>query len=128
VAGLAAIWAGVVGISVLAPDLVSGSQQEHLPLAALHSWIWGLVASVGYLWAMSRLRWSPAPRAWAGLTAAVIAIWGAAVIVAMALPVWETGSDPTRLPIGAIASPIGAALLTILAGVVAGIAEGSPTA
>ena len=32
--GVAAIWVGVIAVSLVAPDLVSGSEHEHLPLPA----------------------------------------------------------------------------------------------
>ena len=35
----AGIWTAVVLISVLAPDLVSGSEHEHLPIAAFATWL-----------------------------------------------------------------------------------------
>ena len=38
---LVAIWVSVLVISILAPDLVSGAQQEHLPLAAFTTWLLG---------------------------------------------------------------------------------------
>jgi hypothetical protein len=125
--GLGAIWIGVLAISVAAPDLVSGSQQEHLPLAMFVTWIWGLVASIGYLWGMSRLRGAAARRRlWIGLVIFVAVTWGIATVVSVAMPVWETGSDPTRLPLWALVAPIGAALITTLASVVVGIFSQSP--
>ncbi len=125
--GLAIIWIAVLVISMASPDLVSGSQQERLPLALFVTWIWGLVASIGYLWGMSRLRGAASRQPlWIGLVVAVGAIWGVAAIASVALPVWETGSDPTRLPVWALAAPVGAALLTTLASVVAGIFSQSP--
>ncbi len=51
---------------------------------------------------------------------------GIATVASPALPVWETGSDPTRLPVWALAAPIGAALVTTLASVVAGIFSQTP--
>jgi hypothetical protein len=125
--GLAVIWVAVLVISLASPDLVSGSQQEHLPLALFVTWIWGLVASIGYLWGMSKLRGAASRRSlWIGLVIAVMVIWGVATIVSLALPVWETGSDPTRLPVWALAAPIGATLVTTLASVVAGIFSQTP--
>jgi hypothetical protein len=38
------IWVCVVLASIFAPDFVSGSQHDHLPLAWF-DWIWGLVAT-----------------------------------------------------------------------------------
>jgi hypothetical protein len=43
--GLAAVWGAVLLVSLLAPDLVSGSQHEHLPLPAMLTWLSGVVAT-----------------------------------------------------------------------------------
>jgi len=115
--GTGGIWVAVVLISLFAPDLVSGSEQEHLPIAAFISWFWGVVGTLVLLGAMSRLRGSPMGRpVWIGLTVVTLALWSAATIFAITLPVFETGTDPTRIPFGAIFSPVAAAMLTALAG------------
>jgi hypothetical protein len=125
--GVVAIWVGVIAISLLSPDLVSGSEQEHLPLAAFVTWIWGLIATIGLLWGMSKLRGSAERQSlWMGLVIAVAIIWGVAVVLSAALPTWETGTDPTTLPLWAIAMPLAAALATALAAVIAGIFSESP--
>lgn len=115
--GIGSIWVNVLLISLFAPDLVSGSEQEHLPLAALTTWFWGAVGTLIVLWAMSRLRgntmWQPI---WIGLSAVTLVLWTVAMILAIALPVFETGTDPTQLPFGALFAPPAAALLTGLAG------------
>jgi len=49
-----------------------------------------------------------------------------ATVLSIALPVYVTGSDPTRLPIGAMVSPVAAALLTALAGIAAGVLSRPP--
>jgi hypothetical protein len=38
--GIGGIWIAVLLISLLAPDLVSGSEQQHLPVAAFATWFW----------------------------------------------------------------------------------------
>jgi hypothetical protein len=127
VGGLAGIWTAVVLISVLAPDMVSGSEQERLPVAAFTTWLWGLVATGGFLWAMGRLRGNASRRPiWIGLAVATLTVWLVATILSIALPVVETGSDPTRLPIGAMVAPIAAAVLTVLAGIIAGVFSRPP--
>jgi hypothetical protein len=74
--GLAGIWTAVVLISVLAPDMVSGSEQEHLPVAAFTAPLWGLVATGGFLWAMGKLRGSGSRRPiWIGLAVATLTVW-----------------------------------------------------
>ena len=121
-AGIAGIWLAVVLISLLAPDMVTGSEQQHLPIAAFTSWLWGLIATIAFLWAMSRLRGSASRRpVWIGLTAATLLLWLVATVLCATLPVVETGTDPTRIPLGAIVPPIAAMVLTVLAGVTASV-------
>ncbi len=117
---LAAVWTAVILISVFAPDLVSGGEQEHLPLAAFGTWLWGLIGTAGVLWAMNRLRWKAERKPiWIGFAVAVIGMWLAATLLSIYLPVLETGSDPTQVPLAALFAPLGAALLTALAGIFA---------
>jgi hypothetical protein len=125
--GLAGIWVAVLAIGVAAPDLVSGSEHEHLPLAAFTTWIWGLIATVGLLWGMSKLRGDAArERMWIGLAAATIVIWAIAVVLAVSMPPYVTGSDPTELPLWALLVPLAASMLTLLASVVAGLFSDAP--
>jgi hypothetical protein len=127
VIGLAAIWICVLLISVFSPDLVSGSEQEHLPLAAFFAWLWGLIATGGFLWGMAKLRGTVERRPiWIGLGTTVVMIWVIATVLSIWLPVQETGSDPTQLPIGALIAPLGAAALTAVASVVAGLFSQRP--
>jgi hypothetical protein len=120
--GIGGIWVAVVLLSLLAPDLVSGSEQDHLPVAAFATWFWGAVGTLVFLWAMGRLRddarWQPI---WTGLSVVTLVIWAVALILGIALPVTETGTDPTRIPFAAIFAPIAAAMLTALAGTVANV-------
>ena len=125
--GIAGIWVAVAIVSVFSPDMVTGSEQQHLPVAAFGTWLWGLVATGAFVWAMGRLRGSTARQPiWIGLAAATIAIWLVATILGVALPRVETGSDPTRIPIGAMVSPMAAMVLTALAGIVAGVFSRPP--
>jgi cytosine/uracil/thiamine/allantoin permease len=120
--GIGGIWVAVLLISVFAPDLVSGSEQEHLPVAAFTTWFWGGVGTLVLLLAMGRLRgsarWRPI---WIGLSVVTLAIWAVATILGITLPVLETGTDPTRIPFAAIFAPVAAAMLTALAGAVANV-------
>jgi hypothetical protein len=127
--GLGAIWAAVLVISVASPNLVSGSQHERLPIALFATWIWGLAGTIAFLWGMSKLRGASSRRPlWAGLALSVVVIWTIATIVSVVSPVMVTGSDPTELPLVALGAPIGAALVTTLAGVVAGVFSEAPGA
>jgi hypothetical protein len=57
-----------------------------------------------------------------------LAVWLAATVLSVALPVYETGTDPTQLPMAALTAPIGAAVLTTLAGILAGVFAQTPEA
>jgi hypothetical protein len=108
---LASIWAAVAAISLFAPDLVSGSEQQHLPVAAFGTWMWGAVATFSVLVALSRLR-GDGPTG-LRLAGAVCAVWTVAAVVSIAAPSMVTGSDPTRLPIASLVAPVAAAVLTV---------------
>jgi hypothetical protein len=125
--GIGGIWVAVLLLSLLAPDLVSGSEQEHLPVAAFTSWFWGGVGTLVFLWMMGRLRGSARRQPiWIGLSVVTLAIWAVATILGATLPVKVTGTDPTRIPLAAIFAPIGAAMLTALAGAVANMFGSAP--
>jgi hypothetical protein len=109
-------------ISLLAPDMVSGSEQENLPLPAMVTWLWGLLATGIFLWARGRLRGDAAHRPiWIGLAVATLVVWLIAAILGITLPRVETGSDPTRIPVGAMVAPVAATVLTALAGITAAV-------
>jgi hypothetical protein len=102
--GVGFIWAASALIAIAAPDMVSGSQHEHLPLAAVTIWLWAAVGS-GYA-AMTPVRDA---RDW---LLGVGTVWAAAAATAVLAPVMETGSDPTRIPIAALVAPPVAAVVT----------------
>jgi hypothetical protein len=125
--GIGGIWVAVLLISLFSPDLVSGSEHEHLPVAAITAWFWGGVGTLVLLLAMGRLRGRPNWRPiCVGLSVATPLIWSAATILAITLPVIETGTDPTRVPVAAIVAPVAAAMLTALAGTVANVFRAGP--
>jgi hypothetical protein len=120
--GTTGIWVAVVLISLFAPDMVSGSEQQHLAIAAFTTWLWGAIGTGFFVWTMGRLRGSALWRsAWIGVSNATLLIWTVATIVAISSPEFVTGSDPTRIPVGAMSAPIGAVLLTALTGIVANV-------
>ena len=49
-----------------------------------------------------------------------------ATVLAIALPVVETGSDPTQLPLGAVVGLVAAAMLTAIAGAVTSVFRRGP--
>ena len=121
-AGIGGIWVAVTVISLGAPDMVTGSEQQHFPVAAASTWLWGLVSTGAFVWAMGKLRGSVERRPiWVGLTVATLTVWLVATILSVSLPVVETGTDPTRIPIGALVAPVAATVLTVLAGITASV-------
>ena len=109
-------------LSLFAPDLISGSEQQHLPVAAFTTWFWGGVGTLVFLGAMGRVRgnaiWQPI---WIGLSVVTIALWAVATILGITLPVLTTGTDPTRIPFAALFAPAAAAMLTALVGVITSV-------
>jgi hypothetical protein len=78
---------------------------------------------------MGRLRGSARRQPiWIGLSVVTLGIWAVATILGITLPVTETGTDPTRIPFAAIFAAPAAAMLTALAGAVANVFGGGPTA
>ena len=105
ITAVVAMWASSALLAVFAPDMVTGSEHEHLPIAAMTVWPWTVVATAYVVLAARR----PAS-AW--LVWTVVAIWVSVLVAGIATPIMVTGSDPTRIPLGAILAPVGAALAT----------------
>lgn len=97
---------------LFAPDLVSGNEQEHLPIAAFGTWIWGAVASRSVMTTLLRLDGEASNELRGQLGGFVAAVWTIAAVVAVFGPQMITGSDPTRLPIAALLAPV-ASVITI---------------
>jgi hypothetical protein len=111
---VASIWVCVAVASSYAPDVVSGSQHEHLQLVAGINWIWGLVAtSFVVLAALEGVRSRVgALTPWSGLAIGVAAVWIFVALVSVFSPVWVTGTDPTIIPSSALGVPILGVFLT----------------
>jgi hypothetical protein len=105
------IWLAVLVTSFFAPDMVSGSQQEHLKIPALVNWVWGALATVSVLRAL-RSHPTGSDGAWLTVGIGTTLIWVAVTFVSVWGPVVETGSDPTSIPLSAIIAPIAGMLLT----------------
>ena len=100
------IWVSTVILSLNAPDLVTGSEHERLPLVAMTAWIWAGVAS-GYVLLLPVVQ-----RRASDVVGAVAAIWVFVAVATISGPVLETGSDPTELPLLGVLAPIGGAIAT----------------
>ncbi len=108
VTAVAAIWGSSVLLAVFAPDLVTGSEQEHLPIAAITVWVWTFAATA-YVGMAGRVQSDSVM-----LGAGTLVIWLGVLVVGLAAPVMETGTDPTRMPIAALLAPPIGALATAL--------------
>jgi hypothetical protein len=103
--GVAAIWTCTAATSLLAPDMVTGSQQEHLPIAMLTAWLW---ASVGSAYALM----TPQRGSRSGWTVGVALVWALMALVAIVAPAMVTGTDPTTIPLATLIAPPVAAVVT----------------
>ncbi len=118
---IAAIWLAVILTSLFARDFVSGSEQEHIPIAAIANWFWGAISTGFVLLALvvRRRDRQGQEQAWRVLAAVVVVIWVAVTLTSIFAPDAETGSDPTRIPVAAMMGPI---VATVATGFAAGFA------
>jgi hypothetical protein len=99
------VMVSVLLASIFSPDMVSGTEQEHLPLAPLTLWVWG-AAAIGYLSFVRRDGADPA----FGLSVAIL--WAAVAATSIFAPELVTGADPTRIPIAALVAPVVGTIVT----------------
>jgi len=116
IATIAVIWLLVLILSLQSDPLVTGTEQNELPVAAFVNWIWGLLATVAVLRATvfrkpNEKGWGQ-DYAWMWIMIVISGIWVAATIVALSFPPLVTGDDPISIPFGAIVAPVIAAVLT----------------
>ena len=102
---VAAIWIATLAFSLFAPDLVSGSEQEHVPIAGLTAWPWSAVAT-GYVLMAARARDADDTERWIGFEISVVVIWAVVALAGIFAPELVTGSDPTRIPLAALVAPV----------------------
>lgn len=111
--GLGVVWVAVLVISVFSPENVSGTEQDHFPIAAILTWIWGLFASRAMVTTLVAQRDRPERLGDVRmLMYGIAAVWVAAAGFAVFGPELVTGTDPTRFPIAAVLAPIAAMVLT----------------
>lgn len=104
------IWLAVLLTSIFAPDMVTGSQHEHLSIVPLLNWVWGLLSTMFLLRAtvLRRPKLDPSEEApvWIWSSVAVGIVWAAVAFISIFTPAAVTGTDPTRIPLAAILAPI----------------------
>ncbi len=109
---VAAIWIATLFFSLFAPDLVSGSAQEHLPIAGITAWLWA-AAATGYVLVAARGRdGGEDPGPWLGFELSIVAIWVVVALAGIFAPEMVTGTDPTRIPIAALVAPVAGMVAT----------------
>jgi len=106
---IVSIWLAVLFESIFAPDMITGSEREHLPIAGATSWFWGAIAT-GFVVALARGPSGGMAHTW--MAVATVGIWVAVLFVSVFAPELETGSDPTIIPLGAVLSPMMGAIAT----------------
>jgi hypothetical protein len=109
---VASIWLAIAAASVWSPDLVSGSEQDHIPLAAMTDWLYAATATGLVLLAFARRSPGASPSLWTGFTIAIAAVWAVVALASIFAPTIETGSDPTSVPITALVTPIAGVIAT----------------
>ena len=109
---VAAIWIATLFFSLFAPDLVSGSAQEHLPIAGITAWLWA-AAATGYVLVAARGRDGGEDAGpWLGFELSIVAIWVVVALAGIFAPEMVTGTDPTRIPIAALVAPVAGMVAT----------------
>jgi hypothetical protein len=110
----AAVWVAVGTSSLFAPDMVTGSLQEHLPIAAITMWLWGAIAT-GFILMTGAMGRGVIDGRWRALTLVVVAIWAVVAVASIWAPQLVTGTDPTRIPLAALLAPVAATIGTAFA-------------
>ncbi|MGA9162048.1 MAG: hypothetical protein WB297_14445 [Actinomycetota bacterium] len=116
---VASIWLAIAGASIWSPDLISGTEQEHVPLAAILDWFYAALATGLVLMAFGRRSPGASRSLWLGFTVAIGAIWFVVAIASIFAPSIVTGTDPTTVPIAALASPVAGVIATAFVSVFA---------
>jgi len=117
------IWAALAAASIWSPELISGTDQTRIPIAAFTDWFYAVIATGLVLLAFSR-RTPDLPRSsWAAFTLVISGIW----LVVAITSIWTPdliSDDATRVPIAALVGPIAGVLATAFASV---FVAGSPS-
>ncbi len=123
---VACIWVAIAAASIWSPDMITGSAQEHLPIAAVSDWFYAAIATGLVLLAFARRTTGASRSLWTGFTVAIAGIWAGVAVASMAAPTMVTGSDPTTIPVGVFAAPIAGVIATAFASVFAAGSSGRP--
>jgi len=120
---VASIWIAVAIASIWSPDMITGSEHEHIPIAAFTDWLYAAIATGLVLMAFSRRTLDAGRSLWTGFTIAIGGIWAVVALAGIFAPSMVTGADPTTIPIAAFAAPVAGVVATAFA---SGFVAGSP--
>lgn len=118
------IWVAVGVASIWSPDMITGTEQEHLPIAAFSDWFYAALATGLVLLAFARRSSGPSRSLWMGFTIAIAGIWAVVAVASVLTPTMVTGSDPTTIPVGVFAAPVAGVIATAFASVFAAGSSG----
>ncbi len=116
---VASIWLAIAAASIWSPDLISGTEQEHIPLAAILDWFYAALATGLVLMAFGRRSPGASRSLWLGFTVAIGGIWFVVAIASIFAPSIVSGTDPATVPIAALASPVAGVIATAFVSVFA---------
>ena len=103
---ISVIWATVVATALLAPDMITGSDHEHLPLTGLTIWIWAAAASSFVALGANRVEDRRRLVTWTSV------VWVVVLLTVLLMPSLVTGTDPTTIPLAGLVAPPAGALAT----------------
>lgn len=120
---IATIWLDVAACGIFAPDMITGSEHEHLPLAGISDWIFAAAASGLLVTAHTRRR-DPSRAVWLWVALLVGVVWMMVALTSIFCPSLVTGTDPTTIPLAALLAPVVGALATAYLAVFAAAGDG----
>jgi len=112
---VACIWVATAITSIWSPDMITGSQHEHLAIAALSVWFYAALATGMVLMAFGRRTGGASRSLWLGFTIAVAGIWAAVTLASVWAPTMVTGTDPTTIPVAVFSAPPAGVIATAFA-------------
>jgi len=117
------IWLSVAACAMFAPDMITGSEHEHLPLAGMTDWFFAAVAC-GLLVTAHTRRQAPGRVVWLWVSILVSLVWAVVALTSIFCPSLVTGTDPTTIPLAALISPMVGTLVTAYLAVFAAASDG----
>ena len=115
---LVAIWVAATIAAVYSPDMITGSNHEHMQLAMFLAWPLAAVATGMVLLAAGVSRRAvESAGAWAVYAVLIAVTWCGAAIASVFVSPMVTGTDPTTIPVAALVAPVFAMLVTAYASI-----------